>query len=80
MQQNRENLVRIDETAIFSYGSYTVGVAVGSKAGVAAFFHDSLPEHRDMGNDRFGIDVRKQRVQFLPDSHVLDAVIAENSR
>ena len=46
---------------------------------MAAFFQNGLLQHSHVRDDRLRVDIWKQRVHFLPDGHMFDAVIAENA-
>ena len=58
-QKHRDNLVRIDKTAIFRNGADAVGIAVGGKSGMAFLFNNNFLLHRNMRLNGLGIDSRE---------------------
>ncbi len=79
-QQNAHALVRIDEAAVFRHRADAIGVAVGDQSSVAFFFHHRFLQQRDVRHDRFGIDAGEERVHFLPNRNVANAVGVEDAR
>jgi hypothetical protein len=47
---------------------------------MAFFLHHRFLEQRDVGHNRLWIDARKQRIHFLANGHVLNAVLVEDAR
>src|SRR5207253_5633441 len=78
-EENRENLVGIDEAAVFGDGADAVGVAIGGKARIAFLSYDRLLQQGSMRFNGLGINSRKQRIHLLADRHMLDAKLAKNT-
>ena len=80
VQQNGHAFVRIDEAAVFGHRADAIGVAIGDQAGVTFFFHNRFLQQRDVRHDRLGIDAREERIHFLADGYVANAVLVEDFR
>ena len=62
LEQHGEDLVRIDEVAVFVDGSDTVGIAVGDQAGVASVLDDGVLKSAHVRLDGLRIDAGEERV------------------
>src|SRR5690242_21709067 len=61
-EQNGEDLLRRDESAVGVHGADAVAISIGGKTGVIAAAANGLSQGRDMGFDRFGIDSAEKRI------------------
>jgi hypothetical protein len=78
LQQDGEDLVRIDKFAVLVGGADAVRVAVGAEASVALVGDDRFAEGADVRLDGFGIDAGKQRIDVAANLHVIDADARED--
>ena len=72
-QQHGEDLVRIDEVAVFIRGADAVGIAIGAQAGVAAVGNHRILKGADVRLDGLGVDAREQRIDMAPNLDVIDS-------
>ena len=77
-EQNRKNLVWIDEVAVLVGRADAIGVPVGAEAGVALIRDDCFAKGANMWLDRLGIDAGKQRIDVTANLHVVDADAGED--
>ncbi len=61
-QQHGKYLVGVDHVAVLVHGTDAVGVAVGNQAGIAVLRDDFNLGHRNVRQDRLGIDAGERRV------------------
>jgi hypothetical protein len=75
--EERENLMRIDEGAVAIDGADAVAVAVGAKADVIFAGEDGFAERVDVRLDGFGMSAAEKRVARAADFVASDAVAFE---
>src|SRR6185437_9322531 len=75
-----ENLVRVDETAVFCDSADAVGVAVRGKTGMTFLAHNDVLQRAHMRLDWFRVDTREQRVHILANGDEINSVLTKNLR
>ena len=71
--------MRVHKAAVLGDCAQAVGIAIGGKSRLAAFAYHGLLQQRDVRLNRFGVDPRKQRIQFAANFNVIDAVLGEDA-
>ena len=67
-QNDRVDLVRVDEAAVFRDRADAVGVAVGRQPAWQLSRDDHLLQQRNVRHDRLRVDSRKERIQLRRES------------
>src|SRR5450432_2206734 len=64
-QQNADDLVRVNKSAMLVHCADAVSISIRNQASVAFFPHDSFLQQSDMWKNGLGIDAREKRVHIL---------------
>ena len=77
-EQDRVNLVRIDEVPVLVGGTDAVRIAIRAQAGLAAVGHHSLAQRANVRLNRLGMDAAKERIGIGANLHVSHADAGKN--
>src|SRR5437773_4199288 len=78
VEQDGENLVRVNKASVFGDGTDAVSVSVRRKAGMAALANNSFLQCANMRLNRLGVYHRKKRIKILSYRNELNSIFAEN--
>ncbi len=78
-QDDREDLVRVHEAAVFRNSAEAVGIAVGGQSGLAFLADYRLLQEFDVRKDRLGVDAGEQRIQLAANFYVVDAGLGKDA-
>ncbi len=79
LENDGEDLVRVDDVAVLVDGADAVGVAIGDEAGVAVLGDDAALGLGDVGEDGLGVDAGKGGVDLGPHLDEGDARAGEDA-
>ena len=79
LEDDRENLVRVHEAAVFGDGTEAVGIAICGKPRGALLAHYRLLKQFDVRQDGLGINAREQRVQLATNFYVVDVGLGKDA-